>query len=95
MGRIRKLWFIVLAAILVGIYGAVNLSDAVDEWTAPPFHCPPPSAFETCVILRTRSGPSTWLSFSVGVAGLTAAACLLVLFRRLDRRRTAGPTEAN
>ncbi len=85
--RVRKLWLIVLAAILLALYGAVNLSDAVHVWTTAPFQCPPPSAYAACVTLTDGSGPTAGLSFGIGVASLVLAGGLLVLFRRLERRR--------
>jgi len=92
MERIGKRWLIVLAAILVGVYGALTLSDAVSEWTTPPLHCPPPSAAPvTCV---TIGGPSPWQPSALGLGSLAVGVCLLVLFRRLERRREARPAEA-
>jgi hypothetical protein len=83
-----------LAAILLALYGALTLNDAIRAWTTSSFHCPPPSATPTaCVTLG--SGPSgAWLSFALGVISLAAGAFLLVLFRRLERRRQAGPPKA-
>jgi hypothetical protein len=90
---IAKFSLILVAASLLALWGIVGAYDSVYQWTAPPFHCPPPRPDSGCVPLISTGGPSTGEEFGIGLGGVAVGVCLFFLAERVRRRQVPPATD--